>query len=144
MPETTLETEGIVITIPPDVQSTFTESGDFLGGIHAAEHGMISLFPLEVLCDRGDVGGLSTPHHPDTGKASIFVYDGHPGGVGLARAGFSRIDSLLERTRGLIAGCDCAAGCPACVQSPQCGNGNEPLDPDTAVGVLEAILPDNE
>lgn len=144
MPETTLDTEGIVIPISPHVQSMYTDDGDFLGGIHAAEHGMISLFPLEVLCDRGDIGGLSTPHHPDTGQASIFIYDGHPGGVGLTKAGFGRITSLLERTRSLIAGCDCANGCPACVQSPQCGNGNEPLHPETAVGVLDAILPGSE
>lgn len=142
MPETTLETEGLVIPIPPDIQSRFTEAGDFLGGIHAIEHGMISLFPLEVLCDRGDIGGLSIDHHPATDRATIFVYDGHDGGVGLTRSGFDRIESLLGRTLELIDGCDCAAGCPSCVQSPQCGNGNEPLDPETAVGVLRALLPD--
>ncbi len=139
MPETSLETEGFAIAIPPHVQSRFTADGDFLGGIHAAEHGLISLFPLEVLCDRGDVGGLSIPHHPATERGTIFVYDGHEGGVGLTRAGFDRIEALLERTLSLIEECDCADGCPSCVQSPQCGNGNEPLDPDTAVGVLRAI-----
>lgn len=139
MPETSLETEGLAIAIPPHVQSRFTADADFLGGIHAAEHGLISLFPLEVLCDRGDVGGLSIPHHPATDRGTIFVYDGHEGGVGLTRGGFDRIEALLARTRALIAECDCVDGCPSCVQSPQCGNGNEPLDPDTAVDVLRAL-----
>ncbi len=144
LPETTLSTEGFAIAVPPAVQSRYTSEGDFLGGIHAAEHGMISLFPLEVLCDRGDVGGLSIDHHPSTECGTIFVYDGHPGGVGLTRAGFDRIDALVDRTRNLIASCDCTDGCPSCVQSPQCGNGNEPLDPETAVGVLGAIAGDGE
>lgn len=141
MPEMSLTTEGIIIQIPPDIQSTYTEDGEFLGGIHAIEHAMISLFPLEVLCDRGDIGGLSTPHHTDTEQATIFVYDGHDGGVGLTHSGFDRLPTLLSRTHALIAACSCTNGCPACVQSPQCGNGNEPLDPETAVHVLEAMLP---
>ena len=140
LPERSLATEGLWVTIPPRMQARLTEDGEFLGGIHAAEHGMISLFPLEVLCDRGDIGGLSTPHHPDTGHGTIFVYDGHPGGVGLTREGFERFDALLERTAALIGNCSCADGCPACVQSPQCGNGNEPLDPDTALALLDGLL----
>ncbi len=112
----------------------------FGGGLHAAEHASIALFPLHYLCDRRDVGGLSTPTHPGTGRPTVFVYDGHPGGVGLARSGYDEVERLLGETRALVAGCDCDGGCPACVQSPHCGNANEPLAPDLAVAVVDAVL----
>ncbi|MFB6194782.1 MAG: DEAD/DEAH box helicase [Haloplanus sp.] len=139
LPETTLSTTALYFTVPPDVEGEMRAIGDFDGGIHAAEHGLISLFPLALLCDRADVGGLSTPHHPHTGAPTVFVYDGYPGGVGLARGGYERIESLLARTAQLIDACDCADGCPACVQSPHCGNANEPLAPAPAVRLLEAL-----
>jgi len=141
LPETSLRTRALYFTVPEDVEREMSEAGDFSGGIHAAEHGMISLFPLTVLCDRADVGGLSTPMHPHTGAPTIFVYDGHPGGVGLARAGYDDVESLLGRTARLIDDCPCEAGCPACVQSPHCGNANEPLDPGPAVALLDALAP---
>ena len=111
----------------------------FNGGIHAAEHGIISLFPFHLLCDRGDVGGISTPYHPHTEGPAVFVYDGYPGGVGLTRRGHARIEELLGRTARLIDGCDCADGCPSCVQSPHCGNANEPLAKAPAVRLLDAL-----
>ncbi|WP_418285282.1 DEAD/DEAH box helicase [Halorubrum sp. DTA46] len=111
----------------------------FNGGIHAAEHGIISLFPFHLLCDRADIGGISTPYHPHTDAPAVFVYDGYPGGVGLTRRGHERIEELMERTARLIDGCDCADGCPACVQSPHCGNANEPLAKATAVHLLRAL-----
>ena len=111
----------------------------FNGGIHAAEHGIISLFPFHLLCDRGDVGGISTPYHPHTGGPAVFVYDGYPGGVGLTRRGHARIEELMGRTARLIDGCDCADGCPSCVQSPHCGNANEPLAKAPAVCLLDAL-----
>ena len=113
----------------------------FNGGIHAAEHGLISLFPFHLLCDRADVGGLSTPYHPHTDGPAVFVYDGYPGGVGLTRRGHERIEELVTRTARLIDGCDCADGCPACVQSPHCGNANEPLAKEPAVHLLSALAP---
>jgi DEAD/DEAH box helicase domain-containing protein len=139
LPETTLPTTALYFTVPPDVEASMRAVGDFDGGIHAAEHGLISLFPLELLCDRADVGGLSTPAHPHTGAPTVFVYDGYPGGVGLARGGYDRIDALVARTGRLIDDCGCADGCPACVQSPHCGNANEPLAPAPAVVLLEAL-----
>ncbi|GAB3327089.1 DEAD/DEAH box helicase [Haloplanus salinarum] len=139
LPETTLRTTALYFTVPGDVEAEMRALGDFPGGIHAAEHGLISLFPLHLLCDRADVGGLSTPHHPHTGASTVFVYDGYPGGVGLARGGYERIEPLLSRTERLIDGCDCAGGCPACVQSPHCGNANEPLAPAPAVHLLESL-----
>ncbi|MFB6107332.1 MAG: DEAD/DEAH box helicase [Haloplanus sp.] len=139
LPETSLDTRALYFTVPPDVAREMESVGDFAGGIHAAEHGMISLFPLDLLCDRADVGGLSTPHHPHTGASTIFVYDGYPGGVGLARSGYDRVESLMARTARLVDACDCADGCPACVQSPHCGNANEPLAKAPAVVLLEAL-----
>ena len=103
---------------------------------------MISLLPLELLCDRRDVGGLSTPLHPHTGQSTIFVHDGHPGGVGLARGSFEAVSDLLVRTRASIAGCPCEAGCPACVQSPHCGNANSPLSKGLAVALLDELRND--
>jgi DEAD/DEAH box helicase domain-containing protein len=111
----------------------------FNGGIHAAEHGIISLFPFHLLCDRADVGGISTPHHPHTEGPAVFVYDGYPGGAGLTRRGHRRIEELMTRTARLIDSCDCEGGCPACVQSPHCGNGNDPLAKAPAVRLLESL-----
>ena len=114
----------------------------FNGGIHAAEHGLISLFPFHLLCDRGDIGGISTPAHPHTDGPAVFIYDGYPGGVGLTKRAYDRIEALLTRTAQLIDGCDCADGCPACVQSPHCGNANEPLTKDPAVLLLKTLAGD--
>jgi DEAD/DEAH box helicase domain-containing protein len=139
LPETTLRTKGLFFTVPDDVAVEMREAGDFDGGIHAAEHGMISLFPLRLLCDRADIGGLSTPMHPQTGASTVFVYDGYPGGVGLTRRGYDVVEWLMARTAGLIDDCDCADGCPACVQSPHCGNANEPLDKAAAVVLLDSL-----
>jgi DEAD/DEAH box helicase domain-containing protein len=111
-----------------------------MGGIHAVEHAAIALFPLFALCERDDVGGISTPLHAQVGKGAIFIYDGYAGGVGLAEASFSRVGELLERTLELIAACDCEAGCPACIYSNKCGNGNVPLDKEAAVTVLKLLL----
>ncbi len=112
----------------------------FAGALHAAEHATIALFPLQLLCDRRDVGGLSTPSHPGTGRPTVFVYDGHPGGVGLTRSAYDEVEALLDDTRSLVAGCDCESGCPACVQSPHCGNANEPLEAGLAVELVDALL----
>jgi DEAD/DEAH box helicase domain-containing protein len=141
LPETTLRTRALYFTVPEDAEAAIRDAEDleFNGAIHAAEHAMISLFPLTVLCDRGDIGGLSTPLHPHTGKSTIFIYDGHPGGVGLTRAGYEQVGSLMDRTRRLLADCDCADGCPACVQSPHCGNANSPLDKAGARQLLAAL-----
>ncbi len=142
LPETTLRTAALYVTVPEDVEREMREMGGeygFNGGIHAAEHGMISLFPLSFLCDRGDIGGLSTPHHPHTGQSTIFVYDGYPGGVGLTESGYGEIETLLSRTRKMIDDCDCEDGCPACVQSPHCGNANDPLSKAEAIHLLDAL-----
>jgi DEAD/DEAH box helicase domain-containing protein len=139
-----METAALYFTAPPAVESAVRARADdpagFPGAIHAVEHGMISLFPLELLCDRRDVGGLSTPLHPHTGRPTVFVHDGHPGGVGLARGGYDAAGDLLSETRRMIRGCPCESGCPSCVQSPHCGNANDPLSKGLAVALLDGVF----
>jgi DEAD/DEAH box helicase domain-containing protein len=113
-----------------------------LGSLHATEHAQIAVLPLIAMCDRWDIGGLSTNFHPQTGCPTIFIYDGHPGGIGITRTAFQRFEELCEDARRLIAGCPCASGCPSCVQSPKCGNLNEPLHKAGALALLERLLTD--
>jgi DEAD/DEAH box helicase domain-containing protein len=111
-----------------------------LGALHATEHAQIAVLPLIAMCDRWDIGGLSTNVHPQTGNATIFIYDGHPGGIGIARAAFNRFAELCRDAMRLIAECPCRGGCPSCVQSPKCGNLNEPLSKAGARLLLERML----
>jgi DEAD/DEAH box helicase domain-containing protein len=141
LPETSLETTALYYVLPTEVSAALDDAGDLPGAIHAAEHAMIATFPLSFLCDRRDVGGLSTPVHPHTERSTVFIYDGYPGGVGLAKRGYETVDTLARRTHDLVTACDCEAGCPACVQSPHCGNANDPLDKDLAAGLLGDLAP---
>jgi len=116
------------------------EQLDFTGGLHAAEHAAIGILPLFALCDRNDIGGVSTPFHPDTGQAQIFIYDGYPGGIGIAEKGYDLIEELWQATLLAISECPCQEGCPSCIQSPKCGNNNKPLDKKAARILLEGLL----
>jgi DEAD/DEAH box helicase domain-containing protein len=115
-------------------------AADIGGSLHATEHAAIGLLPLFTICDRWDVGGVSTPRHPDTDAATIFVYDGYPGGAGIAELGWEAGEEHLRATLEVIEACECSDGCPSCVQSPKCGNGNEPLDKRGAASLLRAVL----
>jgi DEAD/DEAH box helicase domain-containing protein len=134
MPERRFATEAVWFcpTAPPDPPA-------LLGALHAAEHAMIGLLPLLAICDRGDIGGLSTDLHPHSGRPTVFVYDGHPGGAGISRRGFELFESWVRRTASLLRECPCESGCPSCVQSPKCGNLNEPLHKAAAAGLLSRI-----
>jgi len=141
LPATSFETVGLWIEIDDFVpRAVARRKLNYMGGIHAVEHAAIALFPLFALCERDDVGGISTPLHLQVAKGAVFIYDGYAGGVGLAEASFARIGELLERTLELIASCDCEVGCPACIYSNKCGNGNVPLDKEAAVTVLKLLL----
>jgi DEAD/DEAH box helicase domain-containing protein len=116
------------------------EWADIPGAAHAAEHAGIGLLPLFATCDRWDIGGVSTALHEDTGLPTVFIYDGYPGGAGFAERSYVSGVGHLRATREAIASCGCEAGCPSCVQSPKCGNGNNPLDKAGAVRLLDAVL----
>ncbi|MHC1790976.1 DEAD/DEAH box helicase [Solidesulfovibrio sp.] len=141
LPPMVFETEGLWWVIPHDVQAELDKRlFHFMGAIHAMEHAMIGILPLLVLTDRNDLGGISTPLHPQVGRACVFVYDGAPGGVGLTRLAFSRAEEALTRTLAAVAGCACETGCPSCVHSPKCGSGNRPIDKIAARYLLELLV----
>jgi DEAD/DEAH box helicase domain-containing protein len=141
MPEHTLRTRAVLYTLTETLlERSGVHTADVPGALHAAEHAAIGLLPLVATCDRGDIGGVSTALHPDTGMPTVFVHDGHPGGVGFADRGHAELPRWLRATRDAIAACECSSGCPSCVQSPKCGNGNDPLDKAGAVRVLDAVL----
>jgi DEAD/DEAH box helicase domain-containing protein len=141
LPARTLRTRACWWTLP---ESTLSEagvaSGDLPGSLHAAEHASIGLLPLFATCDRWDIGGVSTAHHPDTAAPTVFVYDGAAGGAGFAEHGFHHAVEWLSATRAAISDCECDDGCPSCIQSPKCGNGNDPLDKVGALRVLALLL----
>ena len=141
LPERSLTTKAVWWTVPEDVLAAAgVEAAVVPGALHAAEHAAIGMLPLVATSDRWDVGGVSTALHPDTGEPTIMVFDGYPGGAGFAERAFGAFEAWVRATRDAVLGCPCAAGCPACVQSPKCGNGNEPLDKAGAVTVLELAL----
>jgi len=141
LPPLIFETEGLWLEIPEQVQKSIEhQQYHFMGGIHALEHGAISIFPLLVLCDRNDVGGIAHPFHEQLSRAAVFIYDGYPGGVGLARKAFEKISELLYLTLKAIGDCPCELGCPSCVHSPKCGSGNRPIDKQAALEILAALL----
>ena len=140
LPPQEFTTQAVWWTLPIEMaKSLRTAQADLPGGLHAAEHAMIALLPLLAMCDRWDIGGVSTPWHPDTAEATVFIYDGVPGGVGISELGYSRLEEWWQMTISLLLECPCAEGCPSCVQSPKCGNGNEPLDKGVARTILEQL-----
>ena len=140
LPPRRFNTVALWFSVPRDFLETAKRVRmDLAGCLHAAEHAAIGVLPLFALCDRNDIGGVSTPLHPDTGGPQVFIYDGHPGGIGIAERGYQIIDELWEATLLVVSECPCIAGCPSCVQSPKCGNNNYPLDKGLAVDMLRAL-----
>jgi DEAD/DEAH box helicase domain-containing protein len=140
LPETSFETEAIWYLPEPWMLEGLEAIERLLGSLHAAEHSMIALLPLWAMCDRWDIGGLSTNLHFQTGRPTVFIYDGHAGGVGIARRGYDQLEGWVADTERLLAGCACESGCPSCVQSPKCGNLNEFLDKAGALTLLRRML----
>ncbi|KHD78522.1 DEAD/DEAH box helicase [Actinoplanes utahensis] len=141
LPVRELRTVAVWFTVSPQaLAAAGIEPGEFPGALHAAEHAGIGLLPLIATCDRWDIGGLSTANHADTEAPTVFVYDGHPGGAGFAERAYGAAAEWLRATREAIASCGCESGCPSCVQSPKCGNGNNPLNKQDAVRVLDTVL----
>jgi DEAD/DEAH box helicase domain-containing protein len=139
MPEQQFVTQALWYELPDELLRDEFPLEVLQGSLHAAEHGQIAVLPLIAMCDRWDIGGLSTAFHQQTGRSTIFIYDGHPGGVGITRVGFERFESLVSDALRMISECPCAAGCPSCVQSPKCGNLNEPLNKRGAVEMLSRM-----
>jgi len=141
LPPSRLETRGLWFTVDDAVlRAARLDPARLPGSLHALEHAAIGILPLFTICDRWDVGGVSTAYQEDTGLPTIVIYDGYPGGIGIAELGFAAGARHLEATRAVIERCRCRHGCPGCVQSPKCGNGNEPLDKAGALALVRAIL----
>ncbi len=141
LPRQQLQTRSVWWQLP-DPEVLGIDSHRLPGTAHAAEHAAIGVLPALATCDRWDIGGLSTERHPDTNELTFFIYDGHPGGAGFARRGFDEAQRWLSATADVIRNCPCDDGCPSCIQSPKCGNGNEPLDKAGAIALLQAVTPD--
>jgi len=141
LPEQSFETQALWFAVPRSIgQDISAKALDFHGGLHAVEHASIGVLPLFAMCDRVDIGGLSTTEHPDTGTPEVFIYDAQPGGVGIAKKGYELIDRLWRVTLRVVEECPCQEGCPSCIQSPKCGNFNQPLDKQAAICILRALL----
>jgi len=141
LPVRSLPTKAVWWTVPVELLAAWNvPEAAISGAAHAAEHAAIGMLPLVATSDRWDIGGVSTDCHPDTGQPTVLIYDGYPGGAGFAERGYYAVETWLSGTRDAIAGCACLSGCPSCVQSPKCGNGNEPLDKARAVSLLDIIL----
>ncbi len=139
LPEQSFVTQALWYVLPQRLAGALPPDA-LLGSLHATEHGQIAVLPLIAMCDRWDIGGLSTNVHFQTGRSTIFIYDGHPGGVGIAERGYREFERLLGDAERLIAECPCESGCPSCVQSPKCGNLNEPLHKAGALELMGSMI----
>ncbi len=141
LPAQEFETQAVWLQVPYETQAALRNAKrDLMGSLHALEHALVALFPMFALCDRWDLGGISTPHHPDTGTAAVFIYDGVPGGVGLAKAGYDLFGDWLGKVAAHLAACPCEIGCPSCIHSPKCGSRNTPLDKAGALDLANAFV----
>jgi len=143
LPPISFKTKGFWFTLPyvfKEVPEHIATEARYEGGLHGAEHAIIAMTPFHVMCDRFDLGGLSTTFHEDTGWATIFVYDGFAGGIGLTEKAIEMFEEIVNKTYKLVKGCNCKNGCPACIYAPNCGNENDPLDKEGTILVLEKMI----
>ena len=138
LPALTFMTRALWFEPPEDLERIVGDS-DVDGGLHGVEHGFIAMMPFHVLCDRWDIGGISMPVHPATGGPVIFIYDGHPGGIGLSEKAYYLFEDIMGKTCQLVGECPCESGCPSCIYSPKCGNDNQPLDKEATIRILKAL-----
>ena len=139
LPEQRFVTQALWYELPEELVAADFPLDAMQGSLHAAEHTQIAVLPLIAMCDRWDIGGLSTAFHHQTGRPTVFIYDGHPGGVGITRTGFAEFETIVADARRLVEECPCRSGCPSCVQSPKCGNLNEPLSKRGALELMERM-----
>jgi DEAD/DEAH box helicase domain-containing protein len=143
LPTQVLTTRALWYTLPMQRLATLgLDEYGLAGGLHAMEHAGIAILPLFAMCDRWDIGGMSTSFHGDTGHATVFIYDAYPGGVGIAARGFELASQHLRSTREMVESCSCSEGCPSCIHSPKCGNGNEPLNKRAAIRLIALVEED--
>ncbi|HWI22694.1 MAG TPA: Zn-binding domain-containing protein, partial [Baekduia sp.] len=140
LPTTTFHTQALWYEFDDSLLGLDFPLETLLGALHATEHSQIAVLPLRAMCDRWDIGGLSTNAHPQTTRPTIFIYDGHPGGVGITLQGYREFEGLVADAHRLVSECKCEIGCPSCVQSPKCGNLNEPLSKRGAIEVMSCML----
>jgi DEAD/DEAH box helicase domain-containing protein len=140
LPARHFPTVSLWFDLPPEVIDRVGDARlDLAGGLHALEHAAIGILPMFAMCDRNDIGGVSTTFHPDTGRAQVFIYDAYPGGIGIAEKGYELVRQLWQATLKAVVECPCQDGCPSCIQSPKCGNNNEPLDKKAAIMILQGL-----
>ncbi len=145
LPPLTFRTKAFWFVLPQETEARVRAAGlDLGGGLHGAEHAIIALMPLFVMCDRWDIGGLSVPSYEDKGEPTVFVYDGYEGGIGLAEKAFGLLPDLFAASHSLVRDCGCDEGCPSCIYSPKCGNDNVPLDKESAVLILRSLSPEEQ
>ena len=143
LPTQVLATRALWYTLPAGrLASLGMDEYTLAGGLHALEHAAIAILPLFAMCDRWDIGGMSTAFHPDTGSAAVFIYDAYPGGVGIAARGYEAAAQHLAAAREMVRSCPCLEGCPSCIHSPKCGNGNEPLNKQAAIRLFALLEED--
>lgn len=140
LPPIEFQSEGTWMILPDEIIDAVDDNRALAGGLHGLEHALISMIPYHSMCERWDVGGVSSPSHPDTGYPSVFIYDAYEGGIGIAEKSYSILEELLSTTYDLIKNCDCEDGCPSCIYSPKCGNQNDPLDKEASLDLLHRIL----
>jgi DEAD/DEAH box helicase domain-containing protein len=138
LPALTFMTKALWFQPPPGIENIVKDS-DAAGGLHGVEHAFIAMMPFHVLCDRWDIGGISMPAHPSIDGPVIFIYDGHPGGIGLSERAYSIFEEIIQKTLQLVAECRCVDGCPSCIYSPKCGNDNQPLDKKATIRILASM-----